>query len=87
MLRAPCLMEDFVMKSGILGLMIVLAVSGTASAATRGRCRGGSCKVVHSAPATTKVYSMPTVGSSTYAIEHQAVARPSCKDGKCRLSK
>lgn len=70
------------MKSFILGFMLVLAASPAFAA---GRCRNGSCKVQQTQ--VSKVYSIPTTGKSTYTGGHSAVAKPSCKDGKCRLSK
>jgi hypothetical protein len=68
------------MKSVILGLAFVLLMAAQASAA--GRCPNGNCKVRSQ---VVKVYPIPTVGKTTYTVEHSAVSK--CKDGKCRLSK
>lgn len=73
----------FRMKSLIFGLAIVLFVSSPAFAARR--CRSGRCGV--NKVSVNKVYTIPTVGKSTYTVEHPAVAKPVCKDGKCRLTK
>lgn len=58
------------MKSVVLGILLALAVSPVFAAGRR----------VRSQPV-----KIPTVGKATYAIEHPAVAKPSCKDGKCSL--
>lgn len=76
-----------------IALVLAIACVCSPAFAARGRCRGGSCKVssssvtkVYGEPSTT-VYSMPTTGKSSYTVDHPAVVRPSCKDGKCRLAK
>ena len=78
------------MRSFILGLVLVVFASSPVLAS--GRCKNGNCRVGQ----PTRVYSIPTVGKTTYTIENPSVVRPSasytlerpaCKDGKCRLNK
>lgn len=65
------------MKSVILGLLVVLVVNPAFAA-------GRSRRVYQQAP-QSKVYSIPTVGKTSYTVEHPSVAKPTCRDGKCSL--
>lgn len=69
------------MKSVIMGLIVALSVSPVLAAP---RCSGGNCAVRTRA---VRVYPTPTVGKTTYTLEHPSVARPTCKNGSCRFSK
>ena len=64
------------MKSVILGLLVALMVTPAFAA--------GRSRRVYQTP-QNKVYSIPTVGKTTYTTEHPAVAKPTCKGGKCSL--
>lgn len=70
------------MKSVIIGLIVALSVSPVFASQ---RCSGGNCAV--RTTKTVRVYPIPTVGKTTYTIEHPSVAKPTCKNGSCRFSK
>lgn len=65
------------MKSVILGLLVALMVTPAFAA-------GRSRRVYQQSP-QNKVYSIPTVGKTTYTVENPAVVKPTCKNGKCSL--
>ena len=64
------------MKSVVLGLVVALMVTPAFAA--------GRSRRVYQAP-QSKVYSIPTVGKTTYTVENPAVVKQTCKDGKCSL--